>query len=207
MTRSDLDWSYIRRYTTRPLVSAGIAVAVLGIAIWMHGSHKQLFRELSENQLIVHRDYAALVDQRRVIDRYHRRYQRFRELGFIGRESRLDWVETLRTTSAGLDLPRLGYSIEPQRSVVAPVSTLLGGESIDIRVSKLKLEIGLLHEVDLLRFFDALQDQAPGLIKVDKCELSNNSVDSGGRATANLSAACEVQVFSVITSDVTGESL
>jgi len=207
MNRPDLDWSYIRRYTNRPLISAGIAVAALVIATWLHGSHKQSFRELSENQLAVHEDYATLVDQRRVIDRYHRRYQRFRELGFIGRESRLDWVETMRTTSAGLDLPRLGYSIEPQRGVVAPVSTLLGGESIDIRVSKLELEIGLLHEIDLLRFFDALQRQAPGLIKVDKCEISNNSADSNGYVRANLAAACEVQVFSVITSDVAGESL
>lgn len=206
MNRSDLDWQYIRRHTLRPAICALVAVLTLGLAVWMHGDHEQLFLELNANHEAVHEDYAALLNQRRIIDRYHRRYQRFNELGFIGRESRLDWVETLRITSEGLELPRLSYSIEPQLGVVAPVNSILGGENIQIRVSRMQLEMGLVHEIDLLRFFDTLQRQAPGLIKVDQCELAFLGDANVSAGEHNLTASCAVQVFSVITSDVSGES-
>ncbi len=202
MDRSDLDWGYIRRHTLRPLFSAGIAIAAMGFALWMHGKHEALFAELSANRVAVHEDYQSLISQRRLVDRYHRRYQQYYELGFIGRESRLDVVETMRTTTAALDLPRLSYSIEPQLGVVAPVSSFLGGDNIQIRVSRLRLDMGLIHEIDLLRFFDVLQRQAPGLIKVGRCELSNIADTASGSGEPNLSANCDVNIFSVITSDV-----
>ncbi|HNP63464.1 MAG TPA: hypothetical protein PKH39_05970 [Woeseiaceae bacterium] len=207
MNRSDLDWDYIRRFTTRPLISAIIAIAALLFALWTHNEHKALFTELSANRVAVHEDYESLIAQRRLVDRYHRRYQQYYELGFIGRENRLDVVETMRTTTAELDLPRVSYTIEPQSAVVAPVTSFLGGENIQVRVSKLQLEMGLIHEIDLLRFFDVLQSQAPGMIKVDRCELANIGDTSSTPGDPNLSANCEVNIFSVITSDVhSGES-
>ncbi len=207
MNLHDLDWPYIRQYTVRPVACAGVAVVALCAALWIHGDHKQLFDELNANHDAVHEDHNALVYQRRLVDRYYRRYQRFYELGFIGRESRLDWVETMRTTSAKLNLPRISYSIEPQLGVVAPVSSLLSGDNIQIRVSNLQLEMGLLHEIDLLRFFDVLQSQAPGLIKVDTCEIASMGGTVRGAGEANLTATCEVQIFSVLTSDVPREPI
>ena len=202
MNRPDLDRHYIRRHTTRPILSAIVAVSALAIALCLHGKHEALFVELNANRVAVHEDYASLVTQRRLVDRYHRRYQKYYELGFIGRESRLDVVETMRTTTAALDLPRLSYSIEPQLGVVAPVTSFLGGDNIQVRVSKLQLEMGLVHEIDLLRFFDVLQNQAPGLIKVDRCNLAHIADTGGGAGEPNLFANCEVSIFSVITSDV-----
>ena len=208
MNPSDLDWVYIRRHTARPLISAAVTVAALLVALWMHNEHEASFAELNANRVAVHEDYESLITQRRLVDRYHRRYKKYYELGFIGRESRLDVVETMRTTTASLDLPRLSYSIEPQLGVVAPVTSLLGGENIQIRVSKLQLEMGLIHEIDLLRFFDVLQSQAPGLIKVDRCALANIGDSSSSARDPNLSANCDVSIFSVITSDVnSGESI
>jgi len=207
MNQSDLDWHYIRQYTLRPVICVLVAALTLGLAIWMHGDHEQLVLELNANHAAVNEDYAALLNQRRIVDRYHRRYQQFNELGFIGRESRLDWVETLRITSESLELPRLSYSIEPQLGVIAPVSSILGGENIQIRVSRMQLEMGLVHEIDLLRFFDTLQQQAPGLIKVDQCELAFLGDANVSAGEHNLSATCTVQVFSVITSDVGGEAV
>lgn len=207
MNRSDLDWAYIRRHTARPLISAAVAVAALTVAWWTHSQHEELFAQLSANRVATHKNYDSLVTQRRLIDRYHRRYQQYYELGFIGRESRLDVVETMRTTTAELDLPRLSYSIEPQLGVISPVTSTLGGENIQVRVSKLQLELGLIHEIDLLRFFDVLQSQAPGLIKVDSCELAKTGGAGSSVGDPNLSANCEVRIFSVITSDVhSGES-
>lgn len=201
------DWGFVRRYTLLPFLSAFIAAAALVLALWLHGTQDDLYLALKNNQIAVHADYDALVSQRRLISRYHRRYQQFHDLGFIGRESRLDWVETLRTTAAAERLPKLGYAIEPQQGVAAPVDSGLGGDDIQIRVSRLQLDMELVHELDLLRFFDALQQKAPGLIRVNQCDIVSEGANDSTSVDANLSAVCEAEIFSVITSDVTGESL
>lgn len=205
MNGLDIDFDYVRRHTLRPTLSALAAIVALVVATWMHASKVQQYSHYEANQDAVHEDYDALVFQRRLVDRYHRRYERYHDLGFIGRESRLDWIETLRTTAETLELPRVSYAIEPQLEVIAPVESAIDVENIQIHVTRAQLEMGLIHEVDLLRFFNELQAAAPGLIKVDDCALkwlSDNEVASP--ADANLSAICSVQIFSVITSDVRG---
>lgn len=203
MTRFEFDWPYVRRHTMRPVLTAVIAVLALLGAVWAQDYQQARYDELAAHRSAVHQDYDALVQQRRIVDRYHRRYQRFDELGFIGRESRLDWVETLRVTADKLSVPRLSYAIEPQVHVIPPVQSVLGGGDLQIRASSVQLELGLLHELELLRFFDALQASAPGLIQVKSCELSWE-IEPGGRAgtDTNLSASCAAQLYSVITSDV-----
>ncbi|MEL7185562.1 MAG: hypothetical protein AAFN50_03865, partial [Pseudomonadota bacterium] len=179
---------------------------LLAIAMWVNASQERLYNELTANRAAMHQDYDSLLNQRRLVDAYHRRYQHFSDLGFVGRESRLDWVETLRSATESVALPRLSYSIEPQLEVVPPMTSVLGGDDIQIRVSKVQLEMGLVHEYDLLRFFDALQVEAPGFIKVDSCQLvfEGERRDAGGKAKH---PTCAAQIYSVITSDVSREAV
>ena len=206
MNPSDLDWRYIRRYTVVPVVTALIACGALGAAIWMHGNEQHQFEQVSINQDVLHQDYDALVYRRRLVDRYHRRYERFSDLGFVGQESRLDWIETMRETTTGLTLPRVSYAIEPQLNVIAPVESFNAGEEAEIHVSRLQLEMGLVHEIDLLRFFDELQQNAPGLIKVERCALTWQADPATAlTAGANILADCALSIFSMVTSDVSNE--
>ena len=203
MSGFDIDFGYVRRHTLRPLLSAFVAVTALAVAMWMHDARVEDYSHYAANHDAVHEDYDALVFQRRLVDRYHRRYQRYHDLGFIGRESRLDWIETLRTTAESLRLPHVSYAIEPQLAVMAPVESIVGTDDIRIHVSRARLDMGLFHELDLLRFFDELQAAAPGLIKVDDCALTwLSDTQPASPVEANLSAVCSIQIFSVITSDV-----
>ncbi len=203
MNRLDLDWPYVRRGTLLPVVTAVFAAAVLGISIWLHDEQQDVYEQISINQDVMHQDYDALVHRRRLVDRYHRRYEKFYELGFIGAESRLDWVETLRETSVELTLPRVSYAIEPQLQVIAPVESIMAGEDIRIHLSRLSLEAGLVHELDLLRFIDELQRNAPGLIKVDRCNLTRQAERTDELSVgATILAECSLKIFSVVTSDV-----
>ena len=203
MSLSSIDWRYAMRHTLLPAVTAAITVVVLVVSIWMHGKQESLFSEINVNQGVMHEDYDALVQRRRLVDRYHLRYERFYELGFVGEESRLDWVETLRESSADLTLPRVSYAIEPQLKVVAPVQSIMAGEDLQIHLSRLQLEVGLVHELDLLRLIDEVQRNAPGLIKVDRCNLAwqAESAEKLG-VGANILANCSLLIFSVVTSDV-----
>ncbi len=203
MDRSSIDWRYALRHTLLPAATAAIAMGILAVSIWMHREQSSLLTEINVNQGVMHEDYDALVQRRRLVDRYHRRYERFYDLGFVGEESRLDWVETLRESSADLTLPRVSYAIEPQLQVVAPVQSIMAGEEIQIHLSRLQLEVGLVHELDLLRLIDEVQRNAPGLIKVDSCNLAwqAESAEKVG-VGANILANCSLLIFSVVTSDV-----
>lgn len=202
MNGLDIDFVYVRRYTLRPVLSALVAVIALVAATWIHGIRVEEFSQFAANHETVHDDYDALVFQRRLVERYHKRYERYHELGFIGRESRLDWIETLRTTAETLELPHVSYAIEPQLAALAPVGSVVDVGNIQVHVSRAQLEMGLIHELDLLRFFDELQAAAPGLIRVDDCALTwLADTQPASPAEPNLSAMCSVKIFSVITPD------
>ena len=203
MARFDIDWAYIGRHTAVPLASAIVAAAVLGAGMWFHAQQTLTLSQLNSDQNAMHEEYAELLYRRQLDDRYHRRYERFQTLGFVGAESRLDWIETMRLASNELTLDRVSYAIEPQLDVIAPVASVHTGDDLSLHLSRVQVQMGLLHEVDLLRFFDDLQSKAPGLITVDRCDLE---WDVDPRAPldvrANIRADCSVLIFSLITSDV-----
>ena len=205
MTLSDFDWSYLRRYTLWPAISTVTAVLALVAAYVLHGDRLAEYQDLSSSQYAMHEDYDALVTQRRIVDRYHRRYKQFDDNGFIGQESRLDWVESLRLSAATLALPSFNYSIEPQLAVTVPAIMSSGGAELRLRVSRTQLELNLLHELDLLRFFDELQRRAPGLLAVDGCTLEHIGDVRGAPGEPNLAATCVVEIYSVATADVANE--
>ena len=200
------DWPYIRRHTLLPAASACIMVAALAGAVWMHGEQNDRFSDFSQRYDSVRRDFDKLLAEQRMVQRYEARYQRLQRIGIIGPESRLDWIETMRTTAESLSLPRVTYSIDPQLEVKAPVKSAARNNDMKIRVSHAQLQLGVSHEFDVLRFFDELQRSAPGLIKVDGCDLSwRADLSAGLMPGSNLGAQCSVQIYSVTTSEFAEE--
>lgn len=203
MRAVSVDWDYLREDMLIPVITAVVMLALLFAAHWFHGREQALHAEYVVDQENVHRDYDELIYRRDLVDRYYRRYDGFRKLGFVGREDRLDWVEAIRGVADRLELPHVAYVVEPQLNVAPPVTSLQGSADIRIHGSKLELVLGLLHEGDLLRFFSALQAQAPGLMKVDRCNISRQSGEGELHTDqANLIATCKLTIFSLITSDV-----
>jgi len=203
MNLPDLDWKYIRRFTLLPGVTAVVAAVAMFAAMSLQASQQELYQQLSADHSVMQADYDTLVERRRIVGRYHRRYQQFSRLGFVGMESRLDWIETLRATTDKLTLPRVSYAMKPQLKAVSPVESIVAGDNIQIHVSKLDLEMSLVHELDLLRFVDELQQNAPGLIKVDGCNMSWQGDERPNPSAApNILASCSVNIYSIVTADV-----
>jgi hypothetical protein len=203
MTLTDFDQQFVLRYTRLPAATAIIASALLFASIWLHDREATLFTQTTADQGALHEDYDSLVYRRRLVDRYHRRYDEFYRLGFVGRERRLDWIETLRETRQDLTLPRVSYAIEPQLQAIAPVESIRASENVQIHVSRVQLEIGLVHELDLLNFIAELQRKAPGLIRVQGCDLVwQAATEEKLTVAANILAVCSLQMYSLVTSDV-----
>ncbi|MBT8077049.1 MAG: hypothetical protein KJO31_00650 [Gammaproteobacteria bacterium] len=203
MDKTPVDWRFLASDLLWPGVSALVMLVVLAGTIWFHGEQRRAFADYSVNQDAMHENYDALVTRRRILERYHNRYDAYRSTGFVGQESRLEWADTVRDAVSQLDVPNVSYSVEPQREVVPPVTFRNADPDLKIYVSRIALEVGMVHELDFLRLFDALKGEVPGLMKVDRCKVSR-LVDVASKTTidANMTASCSMMLFSVITSDI-----
>ena len=122
-----------------------------------------------------------IAQQRDNIASYLRPYQHAQQAHLIGVEPRLDWLESLAKLQQQNVVTSFSYAIEPQKTIT-PQPAIDAG-NFDVHVSDMKLQIELLHELQLLNFFDALRRQVPGWYQLDSCTLTRaNPTDAGLKA-------------------------
>lgn len=108
----------------------------------------------------------------------------------IGDDQRLDWIEGLEKIRQKNLVVDFRYNIAPQRTY-APQPPIDSG-NFDIRYSEMKLQFDLLHEAQLLNFFDALRASIKGRYQLEGCTLQRTGTGSGNEQTTapRLKAEC-----------------
>jgi len=129
-------------------------------------------------------------DEKDIIVRYLDRYRQLESTGFIGEEQRINWLDGLRLANQQADLFGVDYQIGVQKPY--PYAAEFNPGQLALSQSLMQLRFRLLHEGDLLRFFDALARQGGGIFTVDQCLLRR--IDTRGviRFQPNVSADCEL---------------
>ena len=124
--------------------------------------------------------------------------QQYRALvarGIIGEEKRLDWVDTITTIKSERRLFNISYSIEPQKQLDYPGFS--AGSGVYFMTSRVRINLQLLHEEDLLNFIDDLAKRSKLYLSVRNCTIQRTERGSGGTVLApRLQADC---VFDLIT--------
>lgn len=135
--------------------------------------------------------YQRSGEERETVMHYVEAYRKLEQIGFVGTEQRLNWVESLREANARAGLFGVDYQMTAQQPYpYVPKDNPIGNR---IKQSQMKLSFGVLHEGDLTRLFKALSAQQPGLFALTGCSL-----DRAGRQgpplprQANLSAQCDL---------------
>lgn len=177
-----------------PIVLLAAAVTV-GIALvyvtgqWLDAAQLDLARQ--QSQL---RDARTRLqrsgDERATIERYLGDFQTLRQLGFVGEEPRINWVEGLRAANQQAQLFGVEYQIAPQNPY--PYAAELDPGTLAVRQSVMKLNFRLLHEGDLMRFLAALARQNVGIFTINDCALERVGVDAAPRHQPNLRAECDL---------------
>lgn len=125
-----------------------------------------------ENMAIYPAEYGALVEQK-----------------IIGDDQRLDWIEGLEKIRQKNLVTDFRYSIAPQKAY-APQPPIDSG-NFDIGYSEMKLQFDLLHEEQLLSFFDALRADIKGWYQLEGCAMQRTSADlEEGQTSPRLKAEC-----------------
>ncbi len=119
---------------------------------------------------------------------YSAEYAVLEKRDIIGDDHRLDWIEgldKLRQQNLAVDFR---YNISPQKPY-APQPALDSG-NFNIHYSEMKLQFDLLHEGQLLNFFDALSKQIKGHYQLEGCDLLRSGAGTDSAASANIKAEC-----------------
>jgi hypothetical protein len=125
-------------------------------------------------------------------------YDQMRERGVVSEQNRIDWIETIARIKRDRKLFEIKYRIEAQRGLdYAGVSATGAG---DFTVSRMKLDMLLLHENDLLDFLADLQAARKGFVSVRQCTVTRIDREAPSAPTAlqpRLRAECQVDLVSV----------
>jgi hypothetical protein len=183
------------RALTKPLiVLLVVAAAGAGLVVYSSQAVKKSKGEVEaqESALIEARNRVQQSGQEKdLIDRYVEPYRQLERLGVVGDEQRIGWIDALRAANREADLYGVEYDVGPQQPY-AFVSEVNAGP-LAVHQSIMKLRLGLLHEGDLFRFFQALAAQKAGTFSVNACILEPLKVDLAVPVNQpTLHAECEL---------------
>jgi len=134
-------------------------------------------------------------EEEREIKASLQQYQALAARGFMGEEKRLDWVDTITAIKNERRLFNITYSIEPQKLLDYPG---LGASSgVYFMTSRVRTNLQLLHEEDLLNVIDDLTKRSRSYLSVRSCDIQRISRAGVGTTLApRLQADC---IFDLIT--------
>ena len=135
-------------------------------------------------------------EEREIILRYRGGYEQLTKAGFVGEERRINWLDALRLANQQADIFGVEYRIGIQHPY-AFAAQLAPGQ-LALNESQMRLNPRLLHEEDLMRFFNSLSSQKAGLFSLDQCIVKRLSTASTIRYQANLIAECDISWITTV---------
>lgn len=187
--KGEIDWSILRGPLILFCICLVIASALIGGSFYFNSNlekdykkNKNVFQSISRRYLDVDQEEKVLRDNYPYFVKYYNQ-------GIIGREKRLDWIETLRQAGEKVKLPSLTYSIDSQEEYIPGYNINYNGYTL--YRSGMKLELGLLHEGDLFKLIDYINRTAEGTYTMTECSFRmNGSEIQFEKDHANVSATC-----------------
>jgi hypothetical protein len=124
-------------------------------------------------------------------------YEQMRQRGIVGEQTRLDWIESITRIKNERKLFEIRYNFDAQKPLDYP--GLVATSGAEFMVSRLKLEMLLLHEGDLLNFLADLQAGIKAHVSVRNCTVARIERVAPGAVTLlpHLRAECQVDLISL----------
>lgn len=141
---------------------------------------------------------AKVAEEEREIRENLVHFERMQKLGVVGEQNRLDWIESIAKIKNARKLFEIRYSIEAQTSVDYP--GVVATNAADFVVSRMRLNMLLLHEGDLLNFLSDLQAAGKAHVSVRRCTVNRIARGEGASPTSlqpRLRAECLVDLVSI----------
>lgn len=186
---SDIDWTILKGSLITLILCLVIASALVGGSYYFNS---KLEKEYKNNKSIfqsISRRYLDVDQEEKVLRENYPLFVKLYNRGIIGREQRLNWIETLRQAGEKVKLPSLTYSIDSQEEYIPSFNIDYSGYTL--YRSAMELQLGLLHEGDLFKLIDYINRNADGIYTLTECSfrMSSDAIKFE-KNRANISASC-----------------
>lgn len=176
-----------------------ILSALGGAAVWttlqMQSAGERSIREATGARNDIRARLARARDEQAELRDKIARYLAFKDRGYIGPEKRLDWVEAIARIKLARRIYRLDYEFSPQRAIdatILPGSPSAGG--FDFLSSRMKLQVQVLHEGELLALLDDIRGAVRAMIQLRSCDFERAPAGAGDRNNpAPLKVECTLE--------------
>jgi hypothetical protein len=183
-----------------PLLACLILLAAGAACIgWARQEHRVARGELvaaSDARAQARERLARIAEEEREVKEKLQVYLRLRELGILGVERRLEWADAMGRIRAQRELPDLRYRVERQRLLASVGSK---AASVDFYASTMKLNVGALHEGDLLDILTDLREMGNAYYAVRRCSIARTGpAPTAAGLAPRLQAECEIDLITII---------
>lgn len=188
------DWPHIKVGGLIFLLTLGLSSAIILLSEnYLENIHAS---QNSSQQLLneARRKLAGAREDRGNMNAYTAEYSALLNHNILNANQRLDWIEGLDKLKQQNHVLDFKYTISPQQNFV-PNPPLDHG-NFELKKSAMMLQFELLHEGQLIYFFDALHTQVKGRYILEQCVLerkgtvADNSPVSAFNTTAQIHATC-----------------
>jgi len=179
------------RWSILALCASSLISAVILYSSNMYAESTQNARRYAQNMLNDARNHltTSIQDQENMAI-YADEYGVLIEQKIIGDDQRLDWMEGLEKIRRKNLVTDFRYNIAPQR-IYVPQPAIDSG-NFDLHYSEMKLQFDLLHEGQLLDFFNAMRTGIKGWYQLEGCTLQRTGAESESQQSGmtRLKAEC-----------------
>jgi hypothetical protein len=153
-------------------------------------SHELRFKNTASSRLATARN--NLQEDRQNMSTYTQEYAALLQRNIIGEERRLDWIDGLDALRKRNIVLKFNYTISPQKPFTPPVPVNNG--NFILKQSDMTISLQLLHEGQLVNFFQTLNSTIDGLFLLRGCDITRATganTDNVTALTPQLTASCK----------------
>ncbi|MFZ4536566.1 hypothetical protein [Propionivibrio sp.] len=180
------DFLLIRKAVIILVVSLVSSVALVGTGrAFLRQQQDGMTQAQAELSDAFDKRHQAEKDKQKIND-YQATYLQLRKRGFIGEEKRLDWIELVQRIRESRKLLPIAYEMSAQQVFQIDPAVSMG--DLQLHGSKVQLQMGLLHELDLLNFLGDLS--RTGFYIPQDCTLKRAAAVPINAQSPRLTAEC-----------------
>lgn len=155
---AEKDYHFLRKALTALGASLLLVATLVGVSRYIMLKLHDTAKQLQSQQEEVKGRYTQAETEKVEIRDFQPKFIQLRERGFVGDEKRLEWIETIKQIHESRKLLPLTYEISAQLPFQIDPSVMPA--DMELRGSKIKLHMDLLHEMDLFNFMEDLKRKA-----------------------------------------------
>lgn len=186
-----------------PVIAAIVLVACGLALIWLadqklSSANAKLKSEMSARVESKER-LARISEEEREVKERIEIYRSLINFHIIGRERRLEWVDTIQRIRVSREMLDVRYRIEPQKQI-----SVIAGKpgSVSFNSSTMQVQLALLHEGDLLNFLADLRNAGNAYVSTRECAITRSGPTSPppGAPTLvpRLRAECQIDLITIL---------